>query len=71
MGDLDFFLHRPRSFAAVVEGGGGAWRIGRHAWEAMARDSPATTVVLQAVVLRATCLSAAHALEALERGNTS
>ena len=46
-----------------------AWRIGRRAFEAMIRDSPSSMILLQSIVLRATCLSATHALEALERSS--
>jgi SulP family sulfate permease len=69
VGELDFFLQRPRSLGAVVEAAGSAWRCPRQAMEAMAAHSPASLAVLQQIVLRSTTLSAAHALEALERSS--
>lgn len=67
VGELDFFLQRPCSFAAVVESPGAAWRISRPAFEAMAAQDPASLVLLQQIVLRSTSLNAAHAQEALDR----
>lgn len=64
VGELDFFLQRPRSLVAVVDEGGSAWRFSRQAWEAMAAADPASLVLLQHIVLRSTSLSAAHAMEA-------
>lgn len=69
VGELDFFVQRPRSLRAVVEAAGKAWRCPRQAVEAMAVQSPGSLAVLQQVVLRSTTLSAAHALEALERSS--
>ncbi|KAL4452289.1 hypothetical protein ABPG75_007951 [Micractinium tetrahymenae] len=67
LGELDFFLQRTRSFSAVVEAPGSAWRISRRAFELMGERDPATLNLLQQMVLRSTSLSAAHALEALDR----
>ncbi|KAL4431193.1 hypothetical protein ABPG75_006449 [Micractinium tetrahymenae] len=67
VGELDFFLQRPRSFAAEAETAGSAWRLTRPAFEAMAAQDPGSLVLLQQIVLRSTSLSAAHALEALDR----
>lgn len=58
---------RPCSFSAVVGAAGSAWRISRRAFESMAERDPATLNLLQQMVLRSTSLSAAHALEALDR----
>lgn len=55
------------SFTATVEAPGSAWRISRSSLEALAAKDPATLNVLQQLVLRSTCLSAAHALEVLDR----
>lgn len=57
----------PCSFSAVVQAPGSAWRISRRAFGSMAERDPATLNLLQQMVLRATSLSAAHALEALDR----
>ena len=59
------------SFTATVEASGGAWRIGRAAFEALAARDPGTLAVLQAMVLRTTSLSMAHALEVLERSSAA
>jgi hypothetical protein len=56
------------SFTATVgPSGGSAWRITRRSFEGMAAQEPGSLVLLQTIVLRSTCLSATHALEALER----
>ena len=57
------------SFSAVVEASGSAWRIDRQAFEQMATKDAFSLALLQQVVLRSTCLSAAHAREALERAS--
>ncbi|KAL4419479.1 hypothetical protein ABPG77_008281 [Micractinium sp. CCAP 211/92] len=67
VGELDFFLQRPRSFSAEVEAAGSAWHLTRPAFESMASQDPASLVLVQQIVLRSTSLSAAHALEALDR----
>lgn len=59
----------PLSFSAVVEAPGSAWRIDRQAFEVMATKDPFSLALLQQVVLRSTCLSAAHAREALEHAS--
>ncbi|GAB4822722.1 hypothetical protein N2152v2_009768 [Parachlorella kessleri] len=69
VGELDFFLERPRSFSAVCEQSGSVWRISRHSFERMAREQPQVLALLQTIILRATSLSVAHALEALERSS--
>lgn len=71
VGELDFFLQRPRSFTAVADADGSAWRITRRAFERMAASDPASLVLLETIILRSTCLSAAHALEALERSSAA
>ncbi|PRW58410.1 sulfate transporter [Chlorella sorokiniana] len=68
-GELDFFLQRPRSFTAVADRDSSAWCIDRRAFETMAKSDPSSLVLLETIVLRSTCLSAAHALEALERSS--
>jgi len=50
-----------------VEAAGHAWRISRPAFESMAAQDPSSLVLLQQIVLRSTSLSAAHALESLDR----
>lgn len=67
LGDVDFVLQRPRSFTAAVDAGGCAWRVTRQAFAAMSERDPASLALLQQIVLRSTSLSAAHALEALDR----
>lgn len=70
-GDLDFFLQRPRSFVAVVQEGGSAWRFSRAACEGMAAEDPASLALLLTLVLRSTSLSVANMLEVLERSAAS
>lgn len=69
IGELDFFLRRPRSFRAVVLEDGSAWRLTRAAFEDMATLEPGALVLLQGIILKSTCLSMSHAFEALERTN--
>lgn len=71
VGEIDFLLQRPRSLVAVVEADGGAWVISRQAFESMAVQDPGSLVLLQSIILRTTSLTAAHALEALERSSHS
>lgn len=59
------------SFTAVADSDGSAWCIDRRAFESMAASDPASLVLLETIVLRSTCLSAAHALEALERSSSA
>lgn len=70
IGELDFFLSRPRSFIAHADGAVQLLVLPRTQFEHMAREAPALTTLLQAAMLRCTCLSAAHALEALETSST-
>lgn len=67
VGDLDFTLQRPRSFVAKCRKPGALWRLTRAEFERLAQEAPHVLVLLQTVVLRLNCLSATHALEALER----
>jgi len=59
------------SFTAVADSDSSAWCIDRRAFESMAASDPASLVLLETIVLRSTCLSAAHALEALERSSSA
>jgi SulP family sulfate permease len=67
VGDLDFTLQRPRSFVAKCKKAGALWKLSRSEFERLAHEAPHVLVLLQTVVLRLNCLSATHALEALER----
>lgn len=67
MGELDFFLQRPRSFSAHTETGCNMLTVSRASFERMASQAPHLLTLFQAVILRSTSLSASHALEALER----
>jgi sulfate permease, SulP family len=67
VGDLDFTLQRPRSFVAKCRKAGALWKLSRAEFERLAHEAPQVLVLLQTVVLRLNCLSATHALEALER----
>ncbi|KAL4547721.1 hypothetical protein Ndes2526B_g06954 [Nannochloris sp. 'desiccata'] len=67
VGDLDFTLQRPRSFVAKCRKAGALWKLTRAEFERLAQEAPHVLVLLQTVVLRLNCLSATHALEALER----
>ncbi len=67
VGDLDFTLQRPRSFVAQCKKPGTLWKLTRSEFERLAQEAPHVLVLLQTVVLRLNCLSATHALEALER----
>ena len=69
VGDLDFTLQRPRSFVAQCGKAGALWKLTRAEFERLAREAPQVLVLLQTVVLRLNCLSATHALEALERSH--
>mmetsp|Transcript_21508 Transcript_21508/g.55181 ORF Transcript_21508/g.55181 Transcript_21508/m.55181 type:complete len:391 (-) Transcript_21508:165-1337(-) len=67
LGDLDFFLQRPRSFEAkVVVAPCKLWRLSRTNLIRMSKDSPRSCMVLQMMILRASALSGSHAVEALE-----
>jgi len=72
VGDLDFMLQRPRSFTARCpssSSGGSLWALTRTNFERLAGEAPQVLVLLQTAVLRLNCLSASHALEALERSH--
>jgi SulP family sulfate permease len=66
VGDLDFMLQRPRSYSAVCERAAVAWVLPRAGFERLAAEAPQVLVLLQTVMLRLNCLSATHALAALE-----
>ncbi|DBA74396.1 hypothetical protein WJX77_006646 [Trebouxia sp. C0004] len=67
VGELDFFLQQARSFEAVCKDSCTLLCISRTSFEQMAQQAPKLLNLLQTIILRSTCLSVAHALEALER----
>ncbi|KAK9824383.1 hypothetical protein WJX72_009880 [[Myrmecia] bisecta] len=69
VGELDFFLQRPRSFRAECAQLTTLMCLSRSGFERMAAEVPHLLNLLQAIILRSTCLSASHALEALERSS--
>eukprot|EP00887_Chlorella_sp_A99_P005506 scaffold1.g5506.t1 len=73
-GDALFAIGDPSDDFLIVESGGAvcsadgsAWLVDRAALEELARSAPGVVVLLQTIILRSTCLSFSHALEALER----
>lgn len=68
VGELDFFLDRPRSFSARASSPGELYSFSRQAIKTMAVEDPELLLVLQAIVLRSACLTVAHTAEAIDRG---
>eukprot|EP01023_Acetabularia_acetabulum_P049289 TRINITY_DN5257_c0_g2_i2.p1 TRINITY_DN5257_c0_g2~~TRINITY_DN5257_c0_g2_i2.p1 ORF type:complete len:544 (+),score=84.96 TRINITY_DN5257_c0_g2_i2:163-1794(+) len=69
LGDMDFVIHRPRSFNAKCETACKVYSISREQQDLMRQNSPQLLNILQTIILRSASLSASHALEALERSN--
>lgn len=70
LGDLDFFLQRPRSFSATVKHVPcKLWRLSQASLSAMATQEPQSLLLLQSILLRASALSSSHAVETLELAN--
>eukprot|EP00884_Botryococcus_braunii_P016374 jgi/Botrbrau1/341/Bobra.0022s0295.1 len=69
VGDMDFFLQRPRSFMAVCASRCRLLRMGREAFNRLALQAPQALIVLQAILLCSASLNETHALEVLERSS--
>ena len=70
-GETDFYLNRPRSFNAIVSDNCEVWIITREQFDRMVGAAPSLAICLQLLVLRSSSLSAATALQLLERAHNA